>query len=412
MTLTRHLILLILVPVMIMTCAGPIKETTEMDDALKFHMDILTVDTHADTPLRIVHDGFDPAVDNSARNFRSKVDFPRMKRGGLDAVFFAIFLGQGERSPEGYQRAWDKMMMYWTVVDSIIKTHPDKVELALNSKDAARIAATGKHAIYLGLENGYPIGKDINNVQRLYDLGIRYITLCHVDNNDLCDSSTDSTEWGGLSPFGKEVVAEMNRLGMMIDISHTSDETVRDILELSSTAPIASHSCAMAIHEHKRNLSDDLLKAIGEKGGSVQMNFLSGYVKDMPSYPERDSAKAALNERWKPLEPLNAEQQDRKWDEMDDLDERFPPRMASVSDAVDHIEHMVNVAGIDHVGIGSDFDGGGGLSDCLDASQFPAVTAELLRRGYSKEDITKIWGLNLLRVFREVEKHASSARDS
>jgi len=381
----------------------------EMDSELSFHLGLLTVDTHCDTPLRIVGDAIDPSKDNSVLRSRSKVDFPRMERGGLDAAFFAIFIGQGERSEAGFETAWKKMLMYREVIDSVLAANPSMAELALHSSDAARIKANGKLAIYLGLENGYPVGRDITQVQRLYDMGVRYVTLCHMLNNDICDSSTDSAEFGGLSPFGERVIAEMNRLGMMIDVSHTSDETVHDVLRLSNAPVIASHSCSNSVREHDRNLSDEMLRAIAENGGTAQMNFLSCYVKETESYAERDSAKAVLKAKWEPLEPLWAEQQDEKWDEEDDLDDKFPPILATVADAVDHIDHMVKVAGIDHVGIGSDFDGGGGLADCMDASEFPAVTKELLRRGYSKEDIAKIWGLNILRVFSEVEEIAAAA---
>ncbi len=258
------------------------------------------------------------------------------------------------------------------------------------------------------MENGYPIGKDLTLVNRFYDLGARYITLCHTGNNDICDSSTDKDgpEHGGLSDFGREVVREMNGLGIMIDVSHMSDEAFFDVMEVSELPVIASHSNARAILDHPRNLSDEMLLKLADNGGVIQLCLVSDYVTDLPANLERDSV----------LEEIWAKYDD--WSEMDDsaklaleqeyysLNKKYPPELATVAQFCDHLDHVVDLIGIDHVGFGSDFDGGAALEDCYDVSELPNITYEMLRRGYSRSDLKKFWSGNLLRVMKEVERGA------
>lgn len=371
--------------------------------AARIHKRVLTIDTHVDTPLNITRNQADMGVRGDARALNgSQVDFIRMAEGGLDAAFFAVFLAQGERSPNANNQAYAKAM---GIIDDIYKAigkHPELAEMATAPADAQRLADEGKRAVYLGLENGYPLGSDLSLVRSFYDLGVRYITLCHTKNNDICDSSTDTTEHCGLSKFGREVVREMNCLGMMVDVSHISDEAVRDVLEMTTAPVIASHSCADAVNEHDRNLNDELLKAIAANGGVVQMCFLSEYVREVEQTVERDSAYKAYKEKWGEYDERSDEEKRLSRIDYHKMGQEFPQRLATVADVVDHIDHMVEVMGIDHVGIGTDFDGGGGLADCYDASELGNVTFELLKRGYSDEDIAKIWGGNLLRVFEEV----------
>jgi membrane dipeptidase len=262
----------------------------------------------------------------------------------------------------------------------------------------------GKRAVFIGIENGYAIGNDLGNIEEFYQDGARYITLCHTKQNDICDSSTDSTEFNGLSDFGAEVVKEMNRTGMMIDVSHMSDSSFYDVLALSTVPVIASHSCARAICDHPRNLNDDMLGRLAENGGVIQMCILSDYVKKPVPYPERDSAFKAIKVKYGDFNNLTSEQEKAAWQEWDRVDSLFPPTLATISDVVNHIDHIVKVAGIDHVGIGTDFDGGGGLADCNDVSGMEGITLELVRRGYSENDIRKIWGGNLMRVMAEVQE--------
>lgn len=265
-----------------------------------------------------------------------------------------------------------------------------------------------ERAVFIGIENGYPIGNDLSMVEYFHYRGARYITLCHSKNNDICDSSTDTTEHNGLSAFGNEVVEEMNRVGMMIDVSHISDSSFYDVIALSQVPVIASHSSARAICNHPRNLTDDMLKMISKNGGVAQVCILSDYVKEMPPNALRDSARNVLRIKFRDFIDLSDDEMKQARKEWREINKKYPSNLATVKDAVDHIDHIVQVAGIDHVGIGTDFDGGGGLSDCFDVSEMPNITVELFRRGYTKDDIRKIWGANLMRVMREVMGHANN----
>ncbi len=377
--------------------------------AARIHRNALTIDTHCDTPLRLMEKDFNIAGINDALETGSKVDFPRMKQGGLDASFFAVFIGQGERTPEGNQRAIEKAGEIFDAIHQAVKSHPDMASLATQPEDAAEIANTDKRAIYTGIENGYAIGRDTSLIRKYYQWGARYMTLCHTKNNDICDSSNDTTEHNGLSAFGREVVRKMNETGMMIDVSHISDKSFFDVIALSKTPVIASHSCARAICDNPRNMSDSMLVALAANDGVIQMCILSSYVKTPIPYPERDSAKQAVRDLHGDYYSLNDSAKAAFFADWYAVDRKFPPQLATVSDVVDHIDHIVKVAGIDHVGIGTDFDGGGGVDGCFDVSQMENITLELVKRGYSEEDIDKIWGSNFLRVFNEVQQYAGKS---
>jgi len=263
----------------------------------------------------------------------------------------------------------------------------------------------GKRAAFIGMENGYPIGKDLSLVKEYYDRGIRYITLCHSSDNDICDSSTDrrNPEDNGLSDFGKKVVAECNRLGIMVDVSHASDKSFFDVLEVTKTPVIASHSCVRSLCDHQRNLSDEMLKALALNNGVIQICFVSSFVKKAKPNPEREKALAELREKYGPRSEVKDENLRQKMrDEYMDIYEKYPSERATVEELVDHIDYVVSLIGADHVGIGTDFDGGGGVEGCNDVSELPNITEELLRRGYSEEDIQKIWGKNIMRVLKKV----------
>jgi membrane dipeptidase len=282
--------------------------------------------------------------------------------------------------------------------------------MATSSREAYTINKRSKLAVFIGVENGYPIGNDLKNVEKFYNLGARYITLCHTRNNDLCDSSTDTTEHQGVSPFGYKVIEEMNRLGMMVDVSHVSDKSFYDAIKASKTPVIASHSCARAICNNPRNLDDAMLKALAADGGVIQMCILSSYVKTPVPYPQRDSAQAALRLKYRGFKGLSDEEMNQARKEWYAIEDTYPQELATVSDVVDHIDHIVSVAGIRHVGIGTDFDGGGAVKGCEYASEMGNITLELLRRGYSARQIRMIWSGNLLRVMREVEAYASATK--
>ena len=256
--------------------------------AKEIHEKVFTIDTHTDTPMSFAR-GFDPG-EKHGRD-KGQVDFPRMKEGGLDAVFFAAFLNQAERNSETYAKT--KINTFKTIahIHKSVADNPNLAAMAYTAEDGYSIEKTGKRAVYIGIENGFAIGKDIKLVETFYDLGTRYITLCHTKNNDICDSSTDKKgpEHNGVSEFGKEVVKEMNRLGIMIDVSHISDKSFYDVIEASKVPVMASHSCARAICDNPRNMDDDMLKKLAENGGVIQMCILSSYVKSPAPDPERDA---------------------------------------------------------------------------------------------------------------------------
>lgn len=404
----RKLLLLLVSTVILLSCNQNNTHEGNLEKALKIHQKALTIDSHTDTPLWFARGEFDLTVAHDGREHGSRVDFPRMKQGGLDAVFFAVFLGQGDRTPEGHQSAFERAERIFDSVHAVVNRSNTWAEMAFTANDAKRIEESGRRSVFIGIENGYPLGNDLARIQHFYDRGARYITLCHTKNNDICDSSTDSTEHNGLSDFGKAVVKEMNRVGMMIDVSHISDQSFYDVIGNSEAPVIASHSSARAICDHPRNLSDDMLKSLAENGGVAQVCILSDYVKKMPPNPQRDSAQAALREKYRGFDGLTDEEMKQARKEWYAVNKQFPPNLATVQDYVDHIDHIVNVAGIDHVGIGTDFDGGGGVEGCYDVSEMHNITIELVKRGYSEEEIGKIWGVNLMRVMEEVQKQATN----
>jgi membrane dipeptidase len=314
-----------------------------------------------------------------------------------------VFLGQGPRDSVGNAKAKLRADEIFDSVYSNLDRNATLAKLAYSPAEALEIEKEGKRAVFLGIENGYPIGNDLAFVEHFYDRGARYITLCHTKNNDICDSSTDSTEYNGLSSFGEDVVKEMNRIGMMIDVSHISDSSFYDVIALSKAPVIASHSSARAICDHPRNLTDEMLLELAKNGGVAQVCILSDYVKKMPPNPERDSARAALREKYRGFDDLTDEEMKSARNEWREINKKYPSNLATVKDAVDHIDHIVAVAGIDHVGIGTDFDGGGGLADCFDVSEMPNITIELVRRGYTEEHIRQIWGGNIMRVMKQVQ---------
>ena len=379
--------------------------------ALEIHKRVLTLDTHADTPLRMIEPGFDMAERHDPKETGSKVDYPRMKEGDLDAIFFAAFVAQDIRDDDGHGRA---KALCLQMIDSVIASterNSDVVGLALDPEDAYTLEKEGKRAIYIGIENGYPIGNDLSNIETYFKKGVRYITLVHSSNNDIADSATDPNgpEHGGISTFGAEVVAEMNRLGIMVDVSHGNDSVFYDAVALSKAAIIASHSNARAVTDHQRNMTDEMLKLMADNGGVVQLTMLADYLRTAPPNAARDSAIAELRASMKPISEMTDEERQALRKSFNEINEKFPEPPATVTHVVDHIDHIVSVAGIDHVGIGCDFDGGGGIEGIFDASEVMNITIELVRRGYTEAEIEKIWGGNLIRVFKEVQAVAKES---
>jgi len=389
-----------------LSCTVAKTPPTVEEKARQLHQRILTVDTHCDTAFSLLRtdwkigDRHDPSLRASG-----KIDLPRMKEGGLDAEFFAAFVGQGPLTPEAYVKAKDGALRAVEAVHKMTETYGSTIGLAVDPAGARRLKAGGKLTAFIGLENGYPIGRDLSLVKLFYDKGVRYITLCHSSDNDICDSSTDrrDPEDKGLSDFGRQVVAECNRLGMLIDISHASEKSFYDVLAASKAPIIASHSSARAVCDHPRNLTDDQLRALARNGGVIQICFLGAYVKTPPVIPEREKAMKDLEAKYGPVREIRDDATRMKaMAERDAINKQFPQVRPTVKDLVDHFDHVKKVVGIDYVGIGTDFDGGGGVVGCDDVSGMIHVTEELIRRGYTDREIEKIWGGNFFRVFEKV----------
>jgi len=392
-----------------MFLAGCRPELTKENLAIKarrIHDRVLTVDTHRDTASRLPAGTWDIGVRHEPGDRAGgRVDLPRMAEGGLDAEFFAVFVGQGERTEQGYIRAKEWALKTLDAIHAMCDKYPDLVGLALTPDDAYRLEKQGLRAAFIGMENGYPVGKSLENLEEYYKRGVRYLTLCHSRDNDICDSSTDrqDPEDRGLSDFGREVVAACNRLGMMVDVSHISDKSFYDVLAATKAPVIASHSSCRALCDNPRNLSDEMILALARNGGVIQICFLSGYLRTPKPNPERDQALKGLREKYGSMRDIQDEAIRKKArQEFEAINAKFPAEQATVADVVDHIEHVIRVAGVDSVGIGTDFDGGGGVEGCNDVSQMFRVTEELVRRGHTEEEITKIWGGNVMRVFRGV----------
>jgi membrane dipeptidase len=382
-------------------CANTEERLSRQAD--KIHESILTVDTHCDTPMEFSETGFDLGIKHNV----GCVDFPRMIEGGLHSEFFAVFIGQGPRNDSTYNKVHQKALSILDEIHKNVEKNSKMAEIALSANDAYRIWKSGKIAAFIGIENGYPIGKDISRIKQYYDLGARYITLAHSKNNDICDSSTDALgpENDGLAPFGTEVVKEINRLGMMVDISHISDKSFYDVLKVTNSPVIASHSSCRALCGSPRNLTDDMLLALKENKGVIQICILGNYLKTPEPNPEMEAKLKELQEKYGDYNILPDTIKSKMRTEYNDILKRYD-KPATVKDVVDHIDHVVQVIGIDYVGIGTDFDGGGGVEGCRSVAEMKNITIELLRRGYSKPDITKIWGGNVMRVLRQVEENA------
>ena len=384
---------------------GTETESELIERALSIHKKVLTLDTHADTPLRMIEPGFRMSDRHDPNETGSKVDYPRMIEGGLDAIFFAAFVAQDIRNDKGNFRAKNLCVQMIDSILSSIQQNSDVVGLALNPEDAYSLEKEGKRAIYIGIENGYPIGEDLSNIETYYKKGVRYITLVHSSNNDLADSATDPAgpEHNGISEFGSKVVKEMNRLGIMVDVSHGSDAVFYDAIKISKAPIIATHSNARSVTNHKRNMTDDMLKLIAKNGGVVQLTMLSNYLRDPVPNITAEKLKKELLSSMKPIDQMTTLEKETMRKRLNEIDDNYPIAPANLKNVVDHIDHIVNVAGIDHVGIGCDFDGGGGINGVFDVSQVMNITIELVKRGYNEDQIAKIWGGNLIRVFSEVQ---------
>jgi membrane dipeptidase len=371
------------------------------------HRNAYVIDTHTDTPMKLVNGNFNPAERHEAPE--SRVDFPRLREGDVDAVFFGLFTAQRERIPDNYDQAYQLANKMLDSTIAVVNRNRKSVTLAAGTKDIIRISKHNKTAICLGMENGFPLAKDISRVKEFYVKGVRYITLCHSSNNDICDSSTDpkGAENNGLSIFGRDAVTEMNRLGMIVDVSHISDKSFYDVMALSKAPVIASHSSVRSLCDHPRNLSDDMIRALAKNGGVIQICILGAYIVPEDTTSDNYLKHKELRLKYNGFQYKNDDERKEAWNAWDSINTNYPPVLPTIAQAVDHIDYVVKLVGVDYVGIGSDFDGGGGLANCTSVADYPRITTELLKRGYSERDIDKIWGGNFLRVFGAVEKYAN-----
>jgi membrane dipeptidase len=441
--------------------AQPQGEQELMARARAIHERVITLDTHND----IDPENFTRGCNYTMR-LTNQVNLPKMKEGGLDVSFMIVYVGQSNPpqvadafDPSGYDRAYKAAVAKFDAVHHLTEEiAPNDIELALTAADVTRIARSGKKVAVIGIENGYPIGTDINRVKEFWERGGRYMSLAHNGHSQLADSNTGEADnqwrWGGLSPLGRQVIQEMNRWGIMVDVSHPSKGAMMQAIGLSRAPVIASHSSVRKLANHSRNMDDEMLMAMKTNGGVIQMVALSGYVKTDP--PERGPAIAALRQEFalpggrgggpgggrgaasaaaRPcpvegaapaattagggggrgatagLDTLTPERRAQFDQRLAEIDRKWPAAgRATVRDFVDHIDYAVKLIGVDHVGISSDFDGGGGIEGWNSAAETFNVTLELVRRGYTEEQIGKIWSGNLLRVWAAVEKVAAETR--
>src|SRR3954463_15175043 len=395
--------------------AAPQTEQDLVARARGIHERVITLDTHND----IDPENFTRECNYTMR-LTNQVNLPKMKEGGLDVSFMIVYVGQQNPpqvadalQPAGYDRAYQAAIAKFNAVHHLTEDiAPDQIELAVSAADVTRIAKSGKKVAVIGIENGYPIGTDIKHVREFYDRGGRYMSVAHNGHNQLADSHTGEAtgewKWGGLSPLGREVIQEMNRLGMMVDVSHPSKASMLQAIGLSKAPVIASHSSVRKLANQSRNLDDEQLMAMKTNGGVVQINAVSEFIKKPP---ERTAAAGGGGAGRGAGRGAPAPAAYRCPVETSPPAAPAPnPDRATVKDYVDHIDYAVKLIGIDHVGIASDFDGGGGVDGFNSAAEAVNVTIELVRRGYTEEQIAKIWSGNLLRVWSEVEKVAAAMK--
>jgi membrane dipeptidase len=369
--------------------------------ALDLHRRMLTLDSHIDTPAVLQRPGFDITRRNSWEEDLSQVDFPRLREGGMDGGFLVVYVPQTERTPAARAESVALARSRFQVIEQLVARHGGQAGVATDAAGLRRLREEGRFAFAIGIENAQAIGNDLDVLREFHARGARYLGITHMKNNDFADSSTDPAgpEHMGLSHLGRAAIQLCNELGILPDVSHASDDAAREILRISRGPVIASHSGCHAVFPHPRNLNDELLRGIAASGGVVQVNFFSAYVADLPPDPARTAAldewRARYRDRWNELDEATKRESARVRLE---LEKRFPLPLAPLERGVDHIDHAVRLLGIDHVGISLDFDGGGGVMGVMDMAGMPRITAELMRRGYSEEDLAKLWGGNLLRA--------------
>lgn len=387
----------------LLASAATVPATAQTKAERAIHESLIVLDTHFDTPANLSRDGWNIMDRHSVLMDGSQVDYPRMVDGGVDGGFFAIFTPQGGRGPEADIKARDAALVRGLEIHEMVAANPKQFEIALTPAQALDIAGRGKRFVFLSMENGNPFGKDLTLMKTFYAFGVRVMGPVHFLNNELGDSATDKPEWGGLSPLGKQFVTEANRMGVLMDASHSSDGVLDDMLALSKAPIILSHSGVKAIFNNPRNIDDAHLKALAAHGGVIQINAFSAYMIAPVHIPERDAAMGGLMKQMMSPGKRTEAQTVALFKAKAEIDRKWPVPRATFDDYLQHMLHAIQVAGIDHVGVSGDFDGGGGLDGLDDVTAYPKITAALLKAGYSKDDIGKVWGGNALRVMRQAQ---------
>jgi membrane dipeptidase len=372
--------------------------------ARALHQKLICLDTHLDTPASLARPGWDVMQRHARDADFTQVDYPRMVEGGLDGGFFAIYTPQGPLTPEGMMAARDAALLRAAEIREMVAAHPGQFELAFTAEDAPRITAQKKIIIYQSIENSYPLGEDITLLRSFYRLGVRMVGFIHFKNNQFGDSATDKPQWNGLSPKGRELAALANDLGMVLDASHASDAVFDQMMEISRSPIILSHSGCRAVHDHPRNIDDARIKKLAAAGSTIQINSYNSYLVDVPPNPERDRARGALMQKMRNMGELTQAQRTAVMREVASgikaLDARYPEPRATLDTYMSHVTHALDLVGPEHVGVGCDWDGGGGVVGMEDVASIPKITERLVKLGYTESQLANFWGGNALRVLK------------
>jgi membrane dipeptidase len=371
-------------------------------DPLVLHKSLICLDTHLDMPANLARPGWNVMERHDVDQDFTQVDYPRMIEGGLDGGFFSIYTPQAPVTPEGMSAMRDAAFLRAAEIREMVAANPQKFELAFLPEDAARIAAAGKIIVFQSIENSGILGNDVTLLRSFYKLGVRMAGPIHFLNNQLGDSATDKRQWGGLSPLGRDFVREANNLGIVLDASHSSDDVFDQMMELSRSAIICSHSGCRAVHDHPRNLDDARIKRLAAAGSTIQINSYNEYLVTVPPDPARDKARREARSRMRNLGAMTAEQATATVRavaaELHAIDKQYPVPRADFEEYMKHVMHALDLVGPDHVGVGADWDGGGGVNGMNDVSKIPRITERLIKAGYGERQLSNFWGGNALRV--------------
>ena len=382
-------------------------------DAAKLHDSLVVMDTHLDTPALLVQPGFDIMHSHTFTDDFSQVDVPRMNSGGLDGGFWVIYTPQGPVTEAGFKSSRDTALLRVMAIHKMVAANPDTFALATEPEDAKMIAEQGKKIVYVSMENAYPLGEDLSLLETFYKMGLRMVGPVHFKNNQFGDSSTDpdGQQYGGLSPLGEELVKKANELGIILDGSHAHDDLLEDMIELSKTPVILSHSGTKTIYDHPRNVDDSLLKKLVESGGVIHVNAYSSYLKELPQDPERGKAYGELFRQMGNITQMSEAEIAALKAKRKQIDMEHPAVRATFEDYMEHFLHILEVAGPKHTGVGADWDGGGGVETMMDVAALPKITERLLAEGYTEADLADIWGNNVLRLLQQAKDYAQSLKE-